>query len=103
MPPADIINMPIHSAGSLQGPALGSAIFGALAAGKEKGGYDSVIEAAGAMGKLREEVYTPIPENVAAYNRLYAEYDRLHDYFGRGENDVMKRLKDLKREAKAQV
>ena len=100
---ADIINMPIHIAGSLQGPALGSAIFGALAAGKEKGGYDSVIEAAGAMGKLRGEVYTPIPENVAAYNRLYAEYDRLHDYFGRGENDVMKRLKDLKREAKAQV
>lgn len=96
---ADVIGIPIKIAGSLQGPALGSAIFGAVAAGKAAGGYDSVMDAAEAMGKLREEVYTPIPENVEAYNRLYAEYNILHDYFGRGANNVMKRLKDLKKQA----
>ena len=30
------------------------------------------------------------------YQRLYAEYSRLHDYFGRGANDVMKTLKSLR-------
>jgi L-ribulokinase len=30
------------------------------------------------------------------YDEIYAEYARLHDYFGRGENDAMKRLKALK-------
>ena len=100
---ADIINLPIKIAGSAQGPALGSAIFGAVAAGKEAGGYDDVFTAAGVMGKLRDEIYTPKPENVAAYDKLYAEYSLLHDYFGRGENDVMKRLKDIKKAAKARA
>lgn len=95
---ADIINMPIKIAGSTQGPALGSSIFGAVAAGKERGGYDSVFEAAGVMGKLKDVVYTPIPENVEVYNKLFAEYKQLHDYFGRGGNDVMKRLKAIKKE-----
>ena len=94
---ADIINMPIKIAGSTQGPALGSAIFGAVAAGKEKGGYDSVFDAAKVMGKLKDVIYQPIPENVAVYDQLYAEYSILHDYFGRGGNDVMKRLKKIKK------
>ena len=50
------------------------------------------------MGKLRDEVYIPIAENVKAYDKLYAEYSILHDYFGRGANDVMKRLKELKKQ-----
>ena len=49
------------------------------------------------MGKLRDQIYLPIPENVAAYEKLYAEYSALHDYFGRSVNDVMKRLKELKK------
>ncbi len=35
------------------------------------------------------------------YDRLYAEYRTLHDYFGRGENDVMKRLKAIRAESRA--
>lgn len=97
---ADVIGMPIRIAGSMQGPALGSAIFGAVAAGKAKGGYDTIVEAAEHMGKLREEIYTPIPENRAVYDALYAEYNILHDYFGRGANDVMKRLKNIKKHAR---
>ncbi len=93
---ADIIGLPIHIAGSEQGPALGSAIFAAVAAGKDAGGYDDVFEAARVMGKLRDEVYTPNAEHAAVYDELYAEYKALHDYFGRGTNDVMKRLKAIK-------
>ena len=95
---ADIINMPIYIAGSDQGGALGSAIFASVVAGKDKGGYDSIVEASAVMGKLDDKVYKPIPENVEIYHQLFAEYQRLHDYFGRGENNIMKRLKELKKQ-----
>lgn len=94
---ADVIKMPVKIAGSLQGPALGSAIFGAVAAGSEAGGYGSVFDAARAMGKIKDVVYNPIPENSERYDRLFREYRILHDYFGRGANDVMKRLKEMKK------
>ncbi len=95
---ADVTGKTIRVAAAKQTPALGSAMFGAVAAGKAVGGYDTIYAASQAMAHLRDEVYTPIPEHQAIYNRLYAEYARLHDYFGRGGNDVMKRLKDLKAE-----
>ena len=71
-------------------------MFGAVAAGSAKGGYDTIVEAAEKMARVREESFKPIPENVAVYEKLYQEYSLLHDYFGRGENDVMKRLKAIK-------
>lgn len=92
---SDVLNMPVKIAGTAQGGALGSAVFGAVAAGKDKGGYDDVYEAAAVMGKVKDTVYYPIPENVAIYEKLYREYVTLHDYFGRGDNDVMKRLKKI--------
>jgi L-ribulokinase len=48
------------------------------------------------MASLRDEAYHPIPENKRIYDQLYREYLTLHDYFGRGANDVMKRLKELR-------
>jgi L-ribulokinase len=98
---ADVTGRPIHVAGTHQAGALGSAMFGAVAAGAAAGGYDSIFEAASRMASLRPEAYHPIPENQAIYDRLYAEYVLLHDYFGRGANDVMKRLKALKAEVRA--
>jgi L-ribulokinase len=56
--------------------------------------------AAAEMGRLSDEVVTPIAENKAAYDMLFAEYKLLYDYFGRGANDAMKRLKALKRQVK---
>lgn len=97
---ADVTNKEIFIGESDQAPALGSAMFGAVAAGAAKGGYDSIFEAAEIMGKVEEKTYKPIPENVEAYKKLYAEFKILHDYFGRGENDVMKRLKKIKLDAK---
>lgn len=96
---ADIINRKIRVAGSKQGPALASAIFGAVAAGKVNGGWDTISEAADAMGKLKDEIYTPIEMHRQIYDSLYAEFVRCHNYFGRGENDVMKNLKKIKGES----
>lgn len=96
---ADVIDLPVKIGGSLQGPALGSAIFGAVAAGSKNGGYDDIFEASRHMGKLDEKIYYPIPKNVAIYKELYKEYRILHDYFGYGQNKVMKRLKEIKNQS----
>lgn len=93
---ADVTNREIKVAASRQTPALGAAMFGAVAAGSGKGGYDSIVEAAAKMARVREETFKPDPANAAIYDELYAEYNRLHDYFGRGGNDVMKRLKAIR-------
>jgi L-ribulokinase len=98
---ADVTGRPIHVAATRQGGALGSAMHGAVAAGKAVGGYDSIAEASKHMAGLRSDAYDPIPENKDLYDRLFAEYVTLHDYFGRGGNDVMKRLKQLKVEVLA--
>jgi L-ribulokinase len=93
---ADVTDMPIKIGGSAQAPALGSAMFGAIAAGKKNGGFDTVNEAVAAMAKVKEKGYAPIAANVEVYDKLYSEYKTLHDYFGRGANDVMKRLKAMR-------
>lgn len=95
---ADVTGLPIRLAGTSQSGALGAAMHGAVAAGKAAGGYDSIREASQHMARLREQTFTPNREHQAAYDRLYREYVTLHDYFGRGENDVMKRLKQLREE-----
>lgn len=95
---ADVLNMPVKIAGSKNGPALGSAIFASVAAGAKEGGHKNIFEAARAMGEIKDTIYMPVAENVKVYDRLFSEYQKLHDYFGRGENDVMKRLKEIKKE-----
>jgi L-ribulokinase len=97
---ADVTGREIKVSASKQTPALGSAMFGAVAAGKAAGGYDSIYDAAQTMAHLKAETFTPIPENQKVYEKLFAEYLRLHDYFGRGENNVMKTLKHIKAEVK---
>jgi len=89
----DVTGREIKVASSRQASALGAAMFGALAAGSEAGGYDSIEEAVDHMAYLEKKTYLPLPENVKAYNQLFAEYKKLHDYFGRGDNHVMGRLK----------
>ncbi len=98
---ADVTGRPIRLSGSPQTPALGSAMFGAVAAGAAAGGFDTIFAAAPVMGKLKPEAYLPDPAAVRVYDRLYTEYLTLHDTFGRGANDVMKRLKALKAEVSA--
>jgi L-ribulokinase len=74
-------------------------MYAAVAAGTAAVGYSDTMEAARHMAHLTNERYSPIPANQVVDDRLYAEYLRLHDYFGRGENDAMKVLRDIKDEA----
>ena len=97
---ADVTGKEIFIAKSDQAPALGSAMFGAVAAGKDRGGFDTIFDAARAIGKVEARSYQPDAAAGAVYDRLYAEFKTLHDYFGRGGNDVMKRLKAMKAEAR---
>ncbi len=92
---ADVLRMPVATCASEQAPALGSAIHAAVAAGA----YREVRAAGAAMGRRGARSYLPDPAAADVYDRLYAEYSLLHDYFGRGGNEVMRRLHALRREA----
>lgn len=93
---ADVTGRTFKLAGAKQAGALGSAMHAAVAAGA----YPDIRAAAEKMAKLKEEVVQPIAEHVAVYDQLYAEYKLLYDYFGRGANDVMKRLKKIRNTAR---
>jgi len=90
---SDVTRLPLSTIVSEQGPALGAAIHAAVAAGA----YRDVRAAAAAMGSRVENAYTPDEDAARVYDELYAEYSTLHDYFGRGTNEVMSRLKALRR------
>ena len=92
---SDVLRMPLSVIGSEQGPALGSAIHAAVAAGA----YPDVRAAGAAMGRVTRAAYTPDTASADAYDDLYAEYKGLHDRFGRGGDNVMKRLKAIRRDA----
>ena len=70
-------------------------MLGAVAAGHSGGGYDSLSDAVAHMAPSPTKVYRPKADHLVPYNALYAEYLRLYDYFGRGENNVMKTLRSL--------
>lgn len=94
---ADVTNREFRIVKSALAGALGAAMHGAVAAGAQAGGYADIYAAAAKMGGIKDEIFRPIPEHVAVYNQLYAEYSRLYDTFGRGENNIMKRLRALRR------
>lgn len=88
---SDVLNMDIRISGSSQVPAVSAAIYAAAAAGLD------IYSCMESMSRLSDTVYHPNPEASAVYDKLYGEYVTLHDYFGRGGNNVMKRLKEIKR------
>ena len=104
---ADIMNRPIFVSRGTQTCALGSAIAGAVVAGKKNGGYDDYATAIAAMTGVQETAYHPLRENVATYERLYQLYRKLHDAFGiSGQksdlSDVMKELLSIRDRVRGQ-
>ena len=67
---ADVLNRPIKIAVSEQAPALGSAMYAAVAAGI----YPDVLTAQKAMGSGFAESYEPNPARVADYQARYEQY-----------------------------
>ena len=89
---ADVTRRSLHLIDSEQGPALGSAMHAAVAAGA----YPDIYAAAAAMGKVRRDVYAPDEARAGAYDALYEHYSTLHDHFGRGGDDVMHALRRIR-------
>jgi L-ribulokinase len=92
---ADVTRRELATIESDQGPALGAAMHAAVAAEC----YPDIGAATAAMGKVKRAAYAPDETSARAYDALYEEYKTLHDYFGRGANDVMHRLRAIRREA----
>ena len=89
---ADVLKKEIAVASCSQSPAVASAVYAASAAGIE------LSEAMNNMSKVSDTVYRPNPEAGAIYDSIFAEYKRLYDYFGRGDNNVMKTLRAIRAE-----
>lgn len=94
---SDVLRRPVSLAASQQGPALGSAIHAAVAAGA----HPDVRTATAAMGSLKRDAFTPDPARADAYDALFAEYRLLHDHFGTG--DLLHRLRNLRNNAIASL
>ena len=92
---ADILNMPVEVIDEECGPALGSAIFAAVAAGKAAGGYETMAEAIQAMKSKRMKYFFPDSSSASVYNRLYEHYCTLYELFGHG--NIMRDLTKLRR------
>jgi L-ribulokinase len=88
---ADVCRRHIHLIESEQGPALGSAMHAAVAAGV----HPDIRAAAAAMGRIRRDAFVPDQARAAAYDELYGHYSDLHDQFGR--NGLMHSLRRLRR------
>jgi len=94
---ADVTGRPMKVARSDQTCGVGAAIFGAVAAGREAGGFADVHAAQAAVCGVRAKVYKPDPARHAVYGELYSLYRELHDAFGTAEwsgkvSHVMKHL-----------
>jgi L-ribulokinase len=102
---ADVTGRPMKISRSDQAPALGAAIFAAVAAGAKAGGYDSVEAAQNAMVEIGRE-YRPHKENHRVYRRLYSIYRQMHDAFGTRQwsgqmSNVMKDLLEIRDEVRS--
>jgi L-ribulokinase len=89
---ADVTRMRLNVIASDQGPAVGSAMHAAVAAGL----HPDIQSAAAAMGGARRDAYVPDAAAADVYDVLYEHYRRLHDHFGRGGDDVMHALRHIR-------
>jgi L-ribulokinase len=92
---ADVLNRPLRVVATEQSCAVGSAIHAAVAAGA----HPDIHAASAAMGRVREDTVDPDPDRAAAYDPLFAIYTELHDHFGRGGSDSLRRLRSLRHAA----
>lgn len=100
---ADITGRALKIAESSQTCAVGAAIFGAVAAGKKKGGFSSVEEAQKRICRYKNVLYKPKMKDKETYDKLYLIYKDLHDTFGTKTTDknlyyVMKKLLEIRQE-----
>ncbi len=90
---ADVTGLPAMVPDSREIPARGAALFGAVAAGAEQGGFDSIAEASATLAAPILKCYHPDPLAVQQYNEIYPLYQMLHDHFVGPGGDLLRRLK----------
>ncbi len=93
---SDITQLPVRQSKNVPAPAVGACMLAATAAGA----YDTIYDAMAHMHCLDKGMYYPDPARAATYEKMYQEYLRLHDYFGRGVNPVMKNLRAIAQKAR---
>jgi L-ribulokinase len=72
---ADVLGKPIIVPDTKQGPALGAAILGVLAAGEDVSGFTTISDAVKAMaGNLSLTTYTPNGTHHCVYDQAYRRY-----------------------------
>ena len=99
---ADITGRPVRVAESRQAPALGAAMFAAVAAGSALGGYDNIVDASAAMARLGDDEYLPDQASQPVYDDLYGIYRDLHDSLAKGASP-MRRLRSVQDHARKTV
>lgn len=92
---ADVIGLPINISSTIETPALGAAMFGSVAAGKNLGGFDSIGEAAQQLSAVENSTYTPNEMNVKRYENIYQYYKELMHIFGEEKRQIMSGLKSF--------
>lgn len=92
---SDILGRPIKSALSEQTCALGSALVGAVAAGKSAGGFATVAEGQEKLCRFEPKEYLPDKKSGAVYEKVYQLYRQVHDTFGRPGGRLFSVMKDL--------
>jgi L-ribulokinase len=98
---ADITGREVSVSESRQAGALGSAMFGAVAAGAAAGGYDTITDAAACMAHLGPDVYQPSAADRGTWDEAYALYRELHDTMSQ-QGSVMRRLRALQARSRAE-
>ncbi len=93
---ADVCGLPVAVCSSTEVPARGAAIFGAVAAGSNAGGFDSIQEAIPKLASPILKTYIPDPDRHRQYRDMYQIYWDLYDMFGRDRADWMHRLKEMR-------
>lgn len=81
---ADVLNVPIKVSASEQAPALGSAMYAAVAAGV----YPDLTAAITAMGGGFDAVYKPVASQVKLYEKLYQQYNHFGKLIEEQQNQL---------------
>ena len=96
---ADVTGLPVTIPDSSQIPARGAALFGGLAAGSARGGFDDIETA---VARLKPDIarrYEPSQSHMVTYGDLYSVFCALHDEFGREHVEWLHRLRQIRRTA----
>lgn len=92
---SDVCNRKVQVCSTNQASCYGAAMLG-ISAAKDAAGYIGISDITARLGKKANVQFEPNPVNAEIYDKLYKEYIILSDYFGRGQNDIMKHLNRMR-------